>query len=152
MFEIRPADLSDPQTVDLLALHLSGMQANSPADAVFALDLSAMRASELSVWTAWNGVRIAAVGALRTLASDHGEIKSMRTHPEFLRQGAAAAMLAHIVEAARRRGMTRLSLETGSGLAFDPALALYRRHGFVDGPAFGDYEKSAFNQFLHLDL
>ncbi|MCA1846733.1 MAG: N-acetyltransferase, partial [Actinobacteria bacterium] len=28
----------------------------------------------------------------------------------------------------------------------------YRRHGFVDGEAFGDYVPSDFNQFLHLDL
>ena len=48
--------------------------------------------------------------------------------------------------------MTRLSLETGSGPAFEPALKLYRRRGFVDGEAFADYRRSTFNQFLHLDL
>jgi putative acetyltransferase len=50
------------------------------------------------------------------------------------------------------RNLQRLSLETGSGPAFAPALAFYRRRGFVDGEAFGDYRKSAFNQFLHLAL
>ncbi|MDP9011985.1 MAG: N-acetyltransferase, partial [Pseudomonadota bacterium] len=30
--------------------------------------------------------------------------------------------------------------------------SLYRRRGFVDGEAFADYERSAFNQFLHLAL
>jgi putative acetyltransferase len=44
--------------------------------------------------------------------------------------------------------MTRLSLETGSGAAFEPALALYRAHGFQPGEPFGGYEKSPFNQFL----
>ena len=53
---------------------------------------------------------------------------------------------------ARERGYRRLSLETGSGPAFEPALALYRRRGFADGGPFGDYTKSAFNQFLHLDF
>jgi putative acetyltransferase len=48
--------------------------------------------------------------------------------------------------------MTRLSLETGRGPAFEPALALYRRRGFVDGAAFADYEQSDFNRFLHLDI
>jgi putative acetyltransferase len=48
--------------------------------------------------------------------------------------------------------MRRLSLETGSGPAFDPALSLYRRRGFVDGEPFAQYERSAFNQFLHLTL
>jgi putative acetyltransferase len=43
-------------------------------------------------------------------------------------------------------------LETGSGLAFDPALKLYRHRGFVNGEAFADYEKSDFNQVLRLPL
>lgn len=152
MFTIRPADLSDQQTIALLALHLTAMQANSPPESVFALDLSGMRASDLDVWTAWDGEKIAGIAALRTLSPGHGEIKSMRTHPDQLRRGVAALLLAHIVAEAQARGMTRLSLETGSGPSFDPALALYRRHGFVDGPAFGDYHRSGFNQFLHLDL
>lgn len=31
-------------------------------------------------------------------------------------------------------------LETGSGLAFEPALALYRKRGFSDGERFGGRE------------
>lgn len=152
MFDIRPADLTDPQTRALLALHLSGMQANSPPEAVFALDLSGLQSPDMQIWTAWDGSAITGVGALRTLATDHGEIKSMRTHPDHLRRGVAAVLLRHIVTQAQARGMKRLSLETGSGPAFDPALALYRAHGFIDGEAFGDYTRSDFNQFLHLQI
>ncbi len=76
----------------------------------------------------------------------------MRTHPDYLRRGVAAALLEHIIAQARQLGLTRLSLETGSGPAFEPALALYRRRGFADGDAFADYERSTFNQFLHLRL
>ena len=76
----------------------------------------------------------------------------MRTHPHFLRMGAGAAILETIITAATVRGIRRLSLETGSGPAFEPALALYRRRGFRNGMASGGYEQSAFNQFLHLDL
>ncbi|MCI4588681.1 GNAT family N-acetyltransferase [Sphingobium sp. BYY-5] len=152
MFDIRPDDLTDPQTRALLALHLSGMLSNSPPDAVFALDLSGLQSPDIQVWTAWDGEEIAGVGALRMLSADQGEIKSMRTHPDHLRRGAAAVLLRHIIAQARQRGMGRLSLETGSGPAFNPALTLYRAHGFTDGDAFGDYTKSAFNQFLHLDL
>jgi putative acetyltransferase len=76
----------------------------------------------------------------------------MRTHPDFLRMGAGPAILEKIIAAASARGARRLSLETGSGAAFAPALALSRRRGFVDGEAFADYGQSDFNQFLHLDL
>ena len=76
----------------------------------------------------------------------------MRTHPDHLRQGVGAAILDHIIATSHAQGLTRLSLETGSGEAFEPALAMYRKRGFRSGGAFGDYEASAFNQFMHLDL
>lgn len=76
----------------------------------------------------------------------------MRTHPDFLRRGAGAAILNHMIEIAKKRGVQILSLETGSGTAFDPALALYQKRGFISGLPFSSYEKSDFNQFLHLQL
>ena len=151
-FAIREDDLSDPQTRELLRLHLEGMHANSPPGSVYALDDSGLRATDVTVWTVWQGTRLAGMGALRDFGDGTGELKSMRTHPDFLRRGVAALLLEHIIGIARRRGMTRLSLETGSGEAFEPALRLYRRRGFVDGEEFADYRRSAFNQFLHLSL
>jgi putative acetyltransferase len=152
MFEIREDDLTGEATRALLALHLSGMQASSPPDSVFALDLSGLQHPDITVWTLWDTDEIAGVGALHATGDGAGEIKSMRTHPDHLRRGVAAALLAHIIATARSRGYRRLSLETGSGPAFDPALALYRAHGFTSGEAFGDYSATAFNQFLHLPL
>ena len=152
MFEIRMDDLSGAPTRSLLAFHLAGMQANSPQGSVFALDFSGLQVPEVTVWTAWHVNRVVGVGALKQLSTHMGEVKSMRTHPDFLRQGVAGALLDRILAEARARKLTHLGLETGSGPIFDPALALYRKRGFVDGEAFAGYEKSAFNQFLHLTL
>lgn len=152
MFEVREDDLSCEQTRRLLALHLAGMQANSPSNSVFALDVSGLQARNVTVWTAWRKDRVASVGALKILADGNGEVKSMRTHPDFTRKGAAAAILERVISTARNRGARRLSLETGSGEAFEPALALYRKRGFVNGQSFGEYGSSDFNQFLHLAL
>ncbi|QQN74379.1 GNAT family N-acetyltransferase [Croceicoccus sp. YJ47] len=152
MFEVQEDDLSSNETRELLALHLAGMYSHSPAGNVFALDLTGLQSPEVTVWTARAGNRIAAVGALKMLSDRMAEVKSMRTHPDFLRRGAAAAILETIIDTAADRGVERLSLETGSGDAFEPALTLYRRRGFVKGDAFGDYEESEFNQFLHLKL
>ncbi len=152
MFDIREDDLSGEQVRDLLALHLAAMHQNSPPGSVFALDLSGLRVAGVTVWTAWRGLRVACVGALNMLADGNGEVKSMRTHPDFMRMGAAATILETIIAAAAARGARRISLETGSGPAFEPALALYRRRGFRNGPAFSVYCRSDFNQFLHLDL
>lgn len=152
MISIRPDDLSGAETRALLALHLAGMNANSPPDKVCALDLSGLSAPGITVWSAWIGDAIAGIGALRRLGDGTGEVKSMRTHPDHLRKGVAAAILEVVIIAARTEGLIRLSLETGSGPAFEPGLSLYRRRGFVSGDAFGDYQASSFNQFLHLAL
>lgn len=151
-FRIVADDLSSAQTQALLRFHLQGMHAGSPPGHSFALDLSGLQAPGIRVWSAWEGERIAAIGALKLLADGGGEVKSMRTHPDFLRRGAGAAVLERIISEAKASGCNRLSLETGSGEAFEPALALYRRRGFVNGEAFADYLPSDFNQFLHLPL
>ena len=149
---IRPDDLSGAPTRALLALHLAGMHANSPPGSVFALDLSGLQQPGVTVWTAWDGDSVAGVGALKRLDGEAVEIKSMRTHPDHLRKGVAAALLRHMLAEARAQGFVRISLETGSGPAFEPALALYRAHGFRNGPVFSDYAATGFNQFLHRDL
>jgi putative acetyltransferase len=145
-------DLTGPQIADLLRYHLEQMHLNSPPDSVFAFDIDRLRAPDVTFWTAWDGETLLGCGAMKQLDDTSGEIKSMRTAPDHLRKGVAAALLDHIVGVARNCGYRRISLETGSGPAFDPALSLYRRRGFVDGAAFGDYQRTAFNQFLHLDL
>jgi putative acetyltransferase len=149
---IRPADFDDDRVMALLTRHLEGMHASSPPGHVFALDWSGLQQPEVSFYALWEGEELLGFGALKELDRWTGEIKSMRTADAHLRKGVAAAILDHIVAEARVRGYSRLSLETGSGPAFEPALALYRKYGFVDGEPFGGYEKSAFNQFLHLDL
>jgi putative acetyltransferase len=96
--------------------------------------------------------RLLTIGALKQLESDHGEIKSMRTAPEALGCGAGSAMLRHMVAEARSRGYRRLSLETGSTEAFQPALRLYASHGFEPCDAFAGYNSSLFTRFLTLEL
>jgi putative acetyltransferase len=152
MYKIEPDDLSGAPTRALLELHLRGMHAASPPGSVFALDLSGLQDPRVSVWRVRADTEVIGIGALKALADGSGEIKSMRTHPDHLRRGVAALLLDHIIAEACRRGYWRLSLETGSGPAFEPALALYRARGFTEGGAFAAYAKSDFNRFLHLEL
>jgi putative acetyltransferase len=149
---IRPGDFNDARVKALLTRHLQGMHASTPRDHVFALDWAGLQRPEISFYALWDGEELLGFGALKELDPRAGEIKSMRTADAHLRRGVGAAILEHIVTEARRRGYERLSLETGVGPAFEPALALYRKYGFTEGGAFDGYEKSRFNQFLHLDL
>ena len=149
---IVPGDFENAQLLALLRLHLADAHANSPPGSVNAFDLSRLKAPDISVYTAWRDDKLLGMAALKELDAITGEIKSMRTDPAHLREGVAKALLDHILNVANERGYRRLSLETGSGEAFEQALALYRKNGFVNGEGFGGYEVTSFNQFLHLDL
>lgn len=152
MIAIREADLTDPQVTALIEHHQRHMQASSPPGTSFALDLSGLTDPAVTVLAAWDANTVAAIGALKRLGDGHAEIKSMRTDPRYLRRGIAGQMLEAIIELARSDDVGRLSLETGTGDIFEPALALYRQRGFVNGAAFADYRLTDFNQCLHLDL
>jgi putative acetyltransferase len=82
----------------------------------------------------------------------HGEIKSMRTAADYLGKGVGTQMLRHIIHEAKARGCNRLSLETGSGPAFDAARRLYQRFGFEYCPPFADYADDPFSRFMTLAI
>ncbi len=145
-------DLSLPVVQNLLAFHLQSMAANSPEDSSYALDLSGLQKEGITVWTLWDNENVLGCGALHELSPTLAEIKSMRTHPDYLRKGVATKLLEHMLITAQKRGYETLSLETGTGKAFEAAVTLYKKYGFENGGVFSDYEESDFNQFLHLKL
>jgi putative acetyltransferase len=61
-------------------------------------------------------------------------------------------MADHLIDVARERGYRRLSLETGSMVAFAPARSLYMSAGFAPCGPFGDYQSSENSTFLTLPL
>ena len=64
-------------------------------------------------------------------------------------KGVGAHILQQIMATARARGYRRLSLETGSAPSFDAAHALYRKFGFTECGAFGDYPgDDPFSRFM----
>jgi len=67
-------------------------------------------------------------------------------------KGVGSALLAHIMADARKMGLSRLSLETGSWPYFAPARELYSRHGFVECPPFGSYAADPNSVFMTLEL
>ncbi len=111
--------------------------------------LSSASASPISHSGRFGGTTcLAGCGALREIDAAHGELKSMRTAPEFLRQGVAEAILIHLMAEAKARGYGRLSLETGRTQPFHAAHALYRKYGFTPCPPFADYAEDAFSMCM----
>lgn len=150
--ELHPVDFDSPQVRDLLSYHVQDMREISPPGTSYALDLDSLRLPSITFLAAWDGEQLLGIGALKEIEPNHGEIKSMRTHPEHLRKGVAAILLERLIELARQRRYLRVSLETGTGPGFAAAEALYRRYGFRNGPVFGEYRESPHNQFMHLEL
>jgi len=145
-------DLNDPRIIDLLHYHVTTARAQTAPGSAHALDLKGLQSSGITFWAVWNGETLVAVGALKVLSDDHGEVKSMHTAQTARRKGVGSAMLQHIISFARSRGISRLSLETGSWNYFQPAVAFYQRHGFVECPPFADYVQDPNSIFMTLDL
>lgn len=144
--------LDDPRVIELLQTHLARARAETARGSAHALDVSGLRSPEVTFWSAWEGDALAGVGALKVLSAEHGEVKSMHTAEAMRRRGVGGAILRHIIAAARARGMSRLSLETGSWPYFAPARALYAHHGFVACPPFGDYRPDPNSVFMTLEI
>ena len=117
-----------------------------------ALDASELAADDVTFFTVREGRELLGMGALKQLDPTHAEIKSMHTTAAARGRGIARAMLTHLVETARSRGFTRISLETGSQDAFAPARALYGSLGFVPCGAFNGYWEGSTSVFLTLEL
>ena len=145
---IRLDDLSGAEIRALLAEHLDSMRRLSPPESVHALDVAALLEPDITFWTAWSDGELLGCGALKELSAEHGEIKSMRTASAHRREGVARAILQHIIAEARRRSYVRLSLETGSMPAFEPARRLYESFGFTYCSPFGDYIEDPNSVFL----
>nr|WP_282450229.1 GNAT family N-acetyltransferase [Microbulbifer sp. CAU 1566] len=145
-------DLSGEEIAVFLQAHIDDMRAISPPESKHALDLKGLRSPEITFWSAYHGGVLVGCGALKELTSEHGEIKSMRTGATARGKGIATAVLQHILGEARKRGYTRLSLETGSMDFFKPAHRLYTRHGFELCAPFADYVDDPNSLFMCIHL
>lgn len=150
--KIKVDDLNGPEVAGLLGEHLRGMALHSPPESIHALDLEALRKPEITFWSLWDGAELMGCGALKQLDAGHAEIKSMRTASAHLRKGVARRLLQHILEEARRRRYRRVSLETGSMEAFEPARRLYAGFGFEYCGPFADYREDPNSVFMTMNL
>lgn len=150
--DIKIDDLTGSEVAELVMEHLQNMRRISPPESTHALDLEKLKRPEITFWSVWEGRELVGCGALKEIDGFHGEIKSMRTSTAHLRKGVARRMLQHIIEEAKRRGYQRLSLETGSMEAFEPARKLYASFGFQDCEPFADYTEDPNSVFMTKEL
>ncbi|WNB91040.1 GNAT family N-acetyltransferase [Bacillus sp. NEB1478] len=149
---IKKDDLTGMEIAGLINEHLYSMTLHSPPESIHALDLDSLRKPDITFWSVWESGELMGCGALKELDRQHGEIKSMRTSSSHLRKGVARNMLQYIIDEAKTRGYKRLSLETGSQKAFEPARRLYASFGFQNCQPFADYKEDPNSFFMTREL
>lgn len=150
--QIREDDLSGPEIAALLQRHLDHMHSITPAESIYALKIDGLRVPEVTFWTGWMGNELVGCVALKDHGNGLGEIKSMHTIAEMRGQGIAHKLVAHLIDEAKERGLSRLSLETGHSEHFRPAQKLYASFGFVEAGPFADYGPDPHSYFMTVSL
>ena len=141
----------DPLTPDLGLLferHHAFCHADTPPESIHMMDRAGLAAEGVALFVLRDAGQPLAMGAIKRIGEEHGEIKSMHVLDEARGRGLAALMVTHLVEAGREMGLARLSLETGAQPSFAPARALYARAGFAECPPFGDYRPDPMSVFM----
>ena len=150
--QVREGGLDDPRVQRLLERHVTRARAETGRGSAHALDLSGLKQPEIEFWTVWENDEPLATGALKNLGAGEYEVKSMYTAEYCRRRGVGSVVLTHLIAVCRKRGARRISLETGSWDYFRPAVALYRKHGFVPCAPFADYVSDPNSLFMTLAL
>lgn len=149
---IKQDDLSRADVLAALAVHLSEANRQNPDGLSHALPLKALQQPNVTFWTVWSGSDLTGFGALKEIADNHGEIKSVHTVAGHRRKGVSSGLMHHIMSVAKARDYKYLSLETHPTDGYAAARALYERLGFEYCKAFGDYEDHPNSVFMTLAL
>jgi putative acetyltransferase len=147
--------VDDPRAADVRALlerHLAYANEHSRPEDVHALDVDGLLDPSVTFFSARRDGGLLGVGAIKQLAPDQAELKSMHTAHAARRTGVGRAIVEHLLGVARARGYDRVSLETGSQAAFAPARSLYAAAGFVPCGPFSDYPDRPTSAFMTLRL
>ncbi len=143
--------VDDPRDRDVRAVldqHLAFARASTPHEHVHALDLDGLLEPSITFFAARADRNVVGVGALKELDREHAELKSMHTVQQARGLGVGRATVLHLLAVAAERGVLRVSLETGTSAAFEPARRLYASVGFVPCVPFGEYAETSSNFFM----
>lgn len=144
-----------PLAQDLALLferHTIDMHADTPPESIHMMPRETLEHPDIGFYTIRDHGRAVAMGAVKRMAPDHGEVKSMHVLAEDRGRGHSRRMLEALIGHARAEGFARLSLETGIQPTFIAARALYARAGFRECPPFEGYGEDPNSVFMTLAL
>jgi putative acetyltransferase len=147
--DIRKASITSHDAARLIAALNAELSAIYPEQGAnhFRLDAEEVADGRGSFLIAYVGGEACACGAIRKIDARTAEIKRMYVAWDARGRGLAGKMLAELESEALKLEVDRLVLETG--IRQPAAIALYRRSGFVDAPAFDEYLDSPLSICMH---
>jgi putative acetyltransferase len=138
---------------ELVALLNDHLLPLSPIEFQWKMTVEEMAGADTTVFVARDETgRAVGIGALKLADDGLAEVKRMYTRMEVRGQRVGSALLDAIEALARRKGVTRLMLETGTGPGFAGAYRLYENSGFTQRGAFFDYPESEWSRFYEKPL
>ena len=126
---------------ELLIKHFIELRAASPEGSAHVLDIPGLKVPSIKFWSLWKNNKLMGCGALKFLDNEHGEFKSIRIHDNFRNKGNSVSVINHLINEAKKLNIKKLSIETGAGDFFKPAIKLFIRSGFKTCEPFAHYKE-----------
>ena len=141
-------NFDNPEVNDLLNKHFIELRSVSPKGSTHVLDIPGLKDSSIKFWSLWDENQLIGCGALKFLSNDHGEFKSIRISDKFKRKGYGSNIINHLISKAKILNIKKISVETGSGIFFEPARKLFNNCGFKSCPPFAHYKDDKNSLYL----
>ena len=148
MLKLIEGNFNHPEVNQLLKKHFIELKAASPEGSAHVLDISGLQIPSIKFWSLWKNDQLMGCGALKILEKTHGEFKSIRVHDNFRNKGNGVKVIKHLIDEAKKLNIKRLSIETGSGVFFEPARKLFKRCNFEPCQPFAHYKEDINSIYL----
>ena len=141
-----------PKVNNLLIKHFIELRSVSSKGSTHVLDIPGLKDPSIKFWSLWDNNYLIGCGALKFIGQNHGEFKSIRVSNDFRNKGIGNKIITHLIIQAKKLGIKKLSIETGSGNFFLPARKLFEHFKFIKCKPFAHYKEDPNSCYYTLDL
>ena len=141
-----------PKVNHLLIKHFIELRSVSSKGSTHVLDIPGLKDPSIKFWSLWDNNHLIGCGALKFIGQNHGEFKSIRVSDDFRNKGIGNKIISHLIIQAKKLGIKKLSIETGSGKFFLPARKLFKYFKFSKCKPFAHYKEDPNSCYYTLNL
>jgi putative acetyltransferase len=147
---IQPEPPDQPDVLALIEAADAYANALYPPESNHLLDIASLASPAVTFLVVRDGAEAVGCGAILRDPRGWGEVKRMYVRPDQRGKGVGHRVLAEVEVLTLASRLPSLRLETG--IHNTEALALYRRAGFAECAAFGDYAPDPVSVFMEKRL